>query len=98
MSYTSACTGQTVECLCGTKFYYCCGRECYSDLLHAESRFSRYVPFISCPKLWKSKSERLFIHTIITLVIILLSPIAIIALPFAAIACCLYLKYFAADE
>ena len=77
-----------MTCVCGTDFCYDCGNR-YQNFIftfgHLRNRNFRLIPFISCPKLWKSKAKRIAAHTAISTGVVavgvLLAPLALVAVP-----------------
>ena len=61
-----------MTCPCGAEFCYLCGRGYTKKfaILQAIHTGSKMVPFVTCPKLWKSTPKRIATHTAVTFGII----------------------------
>ena len=75
----------TLDCTCGTKFCYGCGKKIYEfSWLPFRHTSNRNIPFVSCPKLWRNQKLRILAHASVTTGIILgVIPMALILSPIA---------------
>ena len=74
-----------MTCTCGADFCYDCGHR-YKTLGIVSHKKYKTIPFISCPKMWKSKPKRIATHAAVgTSIVIFSVPVFALVAPIAAV-------------